>query len=1120
MYYGNAAITSSTQNVTGVWSEGGSNNYKAVWHLHGGFTDSTATNNGTNNGTSDIAGRIANGRDFTNNYISVADNTSLHISNYLSAEAWINPDVLDNTPWYTVISKFTGSQKDLYVVFNGSGLIINLNPVTAGDWFTGVTFSTGGWQHLAVTYDGAHVRVYKNGVNNDIHSPAAGNDTLNATGTLNLGSNTNPLYMGYNTAGSEYWDGKIDEVRISSVARDACWIGTEYNNQSNPTAFIGLQPEGAAGPTAVKLTSFTATEHSGGVLLRWKTGYEVNNLGFHIYREQDGQLYRLTPEPVAGSAFLAGQGTALGAGHHYFWWDSSSLDTRPSTLATSRYWLKDIDLNGTHTMHGPVTPVFSREPIPEKLRPELLSEVGMRLQERYHHYWKVRELKEKIRSQGLRSAKGALRPRSLRTGNRVPLRIGPAGLEVRGFHRRPDPATNDIQRYLASKAAVKISVKEEGWYRVTQSELVGAGLSPKVNPHFLQLYVDGSEQPIRVIGKGGRFDAIEFYGVGLDTPSTDTRVYWLVEGFKPGERIHEYKSYSGSLGSLSSSSFPYTVEKKDRWIYLPAIKNGEEENFFGSVVYGSRVDQLLEVKHLDLAASDDALLEVVLQGATNVPHRVKVLLNKEEAGELAFEGQSKGLFQVEVSQAFLREGDNLVSFVPLGGEMDISLVDTIRLTYWHTYVADDNALRFTAQGGSHLTIKGFSHPKIRVVDITDSGDVTEVMGKVESQKGGYAISFRVPGTEQRTLLALTEEKVKSPEGVTSNRPSAWHQVKDGYDLVIVTHRDFLDTLQPLRKLRESQGLKVALIDVEDLYDEFSFGNKSPKAIKDFLASAKAKWHKPPRFVLLVGDASFDPKNYFGLGDFDFVPTKLVDTVYMETASDDWFVDLNNDGLPEMAVGRLPIQTAEEIAIVVSKIVGYEKSGKKNDALLVADRVDNSDDFNFEGASEEIWGLLPSSLMVRKIYRSQFSSDSQANGVLLSAINQGPLLVNFIGHGSIEIWRGNILTSEDAEALVNGFRLPFFVNMTCLNGYFQDPYSETLGEALLKAKQGGAIAVWSSSGLTEPDKQAVMNKELIKLLFGREFLTLGEATAKAKASVSDQDIRKTWILFGDPTTRLK
>ena len=180
----------------------------------------------------------------------------------------------------------------------------------------------------------------------------------------------------------------------------------------------------------------------------------------------------------------------------------------------------------------------------------------------------------------------------------------------------------------------------------------------------------------------------------------------------------------------------------------------------------------------------------------------------------------------------------------------------------------------------------------------------------------------------------------------------------------------------------------------------------------------------------------------------------------------------------------------------------------------------NDEFNFEGASEEVRALLPAYLTVRKIFRGQFSSDAQAKAELLNGINQGALLVNFIGHGSVESWRGSLLTLEDAESLINGLKLPFFMNMTCLNGFFQNPYGETLAEALMKANGGGAIAIWTSSGLTEPDKQAVMNKELIKLLFGRDSITLGEATARAKASVTDQDIRKTWILFGDPSTRLK
>jgi hypothetical protein len=353
----------------------------------------------------------------------------------------------------------------------------------------------------------------------------------------------------------------------------------------------------------------------------------------------------------------------------------------------------------------------------------------------------------------------------------------------------------------------------------------------------------------------------------------------------------------------------------------------------------------------------------------------------------------------------------------------------------------------------------------------------------------------------------------------ANKVSSWHERGHGYDLVILSHRDFLGSLQPLKTLRESQGLRVALVDVEDVYDEFSFGVKSPKAIKDFLALTRTNWRRSPRFVLLVGDASFDPRNYYRFGDFDYVPTKLIDTVYMETASDDWFVDFNNDGLPEIAIGRLPVQKAEEASLIVSKIVGYEQVGRLNGALLVADRM-GGNDLDFEAATEEVRALLPPYIVVSKISRGDFRSDGQARGEILTRINQGLLLVNFIGHGTVWGWNGDLLSTGDADDLTNGMRLPFFIGMTCLNGWFHDPYLESLAEALLKAEGGGAVAVWTSSGLTEPDKQVVMNKELIRLLFGRDAITLGEAVARAKASVDDQDIRRTWILFGDPTTRLK
>jgi hypothetical protein len=326
---------------------------------------------------------------------------------------------------------------------------------------------------------------------------------------------------------------------------------------------------------------------------------------------------------------------------------------------------------------------------------------------------------------------------------------------------------------------------------------------------------------------------------------------------------------------------------------------------------------------------------------------------------------------------------------------------------------------------------------------------------------------------------------------------------------------FFKSLEPLRRDRVS-GFIGGVDGCEDLYDEFNFGQKSPQAIKGFWLGKKAL-EKAPQYVLLVGDGSFDLRNFLGLGDFDFVPTKLIDTAYLETASDDWFVDFNNDGLPEMAIGRLPVRTVEESNVLVSKIVGYQQAAPMQEAVLVAD-INGM--FDFERVSEELRGLLPSSIVVRKIYRGDFGTDGEARSALIGTINQGPLLVNYFGHGSVEIWNGGILSWGVADALINGWRLPFFINMTCFNGMFHDVYTESISEALLKAEEGGAVAVWASSGLTEPEAQAVLNRELIRILFNGESITLGEAVKRAKAATPDPDVRRTWIFFGDPTTRLK
>jgi hypothetical protein len=165
----------------------------------------------------------------------------------------------------------------------------------------------------------------------------------------------------------------------------------------------------------------------------------------------------------------------------------------------------------------------------------------------------------------------------------------------------PDLPPHAVQYALAAAAAIKLDIWEAGWYRITQFELVVAGLDPNVDPRRLQLFVDGQQQAIVVAGEeDGRFnsqDAIEFYGVGLDTPWTDTHTYWLVAGSQFGQRLQV--EVNPVQGMEAPQSFPFTVERKDRSLYLATVKNGEAQNFFGEVVATDLVEQVLTLYHLD-----------------------------------------------------------------------------------------------------------------------------------------------------------------------------------------------------------------------------------------------------------------------------------------------------------------------------------------------------------------------------------------------------------------------------------------------------------------------------------------------------------------------------------------
>ena len=201
---------------------------------------------------------------------------------------------------------------------------------------------------------------------------------------------------------------------------------------------------------------------------------------------------------------------------------------------------------------------------------------------------------------------------------------------------------------------------------------------------------------------------------------------------------------------------------------------------------------------------------------------------------------------------------------------------------------------------------------------------------------------------------------------------------------------------------------MAAIDVQDLYDEFNFGEQSPYAIKSFLATANTVWKTKPRWVLLVGDATFDPRNYLGTGQVDYLPVELVGTSQLETASDDWFADLNDDGIPAMAVGRLPVSNARTPPrSLVSKILAYDElPAPRRGRTLRCWCPARMTPMTLRGLqSRRLRVCCPRVMTVTKILES---SDANPRGDILAALNAGPGLVNFAGHGSTEIWQDDCL----------------------------------------------------------------------------------------------------------------
>ncbi|MFZ2491613.1 MAG: C25 family cysteine peptidase, partial [Thermoanaerobaculia bacterium] len=652
------------------------------------------------------------------------------------------------------------------------------------------------------------------------------------------------------------------------------------------------------------------------------------------------------------------------------------------------------------------------------------------------------------------------------------------------------------------------------------------GFDPGPVAAKIGLWCGGIEQPLVVdTGKDGRFDLadfVEFYGLGLDTASTAARAYWLRAN--GSEARYSARPFQSLKAPVFSASVPFTVQRTDRWFFVSYITGNPEWDGWAGVAigFGGTEDRdftptvvELNVENLDRGSPQNATLSLDLQGITYGRHIVDAWVGGRPVGTVVLNNQEKKTVAFSFSTAWLPDGNVRLNLRSRNGWEDYSGLQSARLTYPHLLRAQDGLFQAALPPQSSITVDGFAPGAIRAIDVTDPLAPEWLDVKTTPDGAGLKASFVTPpGAGDRTVLVVGENRFLGAPEMAPNRPSSWTAQAStlSADMVIVTHGAFAEAARTLEAFRDARGIATTVVDVEDIYDEVSFGIRSADAIRNFLQSTSS-WAQRPRFAILLGDASSDPRNYFDLGLADFVPTKMLTTEYEKTAADDWFSDFDDDDIADIPIGRIPARTAAEAATMISKITSRATTGTWLDrAVFVADA---NIGWNFERSVDLAAAYLPATTSAQKIRRGRGEI-----GALIPALDAGAFLVEYIGHGTVGHWTGSFGQSQ-ALAMTNGDRLPVVITMTCLNGYFHDIYQDSLAEAFLKAPNGGASAVWASSSLTYPHTQEMMNNELMRRLFAPgSTLTIGEAMALAKRAMNDRDVRRSWILFGDPSMSVR
>jgi hypothetical protein len=731
---------------------------------------------------------------------------------------------------------------------------------------------------------------------------------------------------------------------------------------------------------------------------------------------------------------------------------------------------------------------------------------------------------------------------------------------------------------LSTGTWLKFSVGLTNVYKIDYQLLRRNGINPdNIDPRLLRVYAfptgmlpqkldqqlvtDLQEVAIVVEGEAdGRFDRsdyILFYGEGPDryfyredkeifgyenNLYADRNYYYVTVGTIAGKRV----ATNPSLGE----SFAPVTQYEDFGFYETEshneLKSGREwwgELFDTRLEIGIRFDMPGIVAGSSVRLVSSVMAKSVSPSQFSVAWNGTPVLTQEMGTIPNTQYGVKGRVRTDTI-SFAAAGSNAsqnitIRFAKGTTNPSIGYLNHVLFTATRNLEMRGDVMPFVLRGntGNQTAQLANANSAITLWQVQNPFDVKQQGARLTGTR--LEFGFRQPSAV--AFLAFQAAKAPAPTFETLVRNQNLHRLPDA-NLVIITHPDLKAAANRLAAFRQQQGISAAVVTTDEIYNEFSGGRQDVSAIRNFLHVLYQRTPRALQHALLFGRGSYDYKKRV-FNNTNLVPTyesrnslSPLETYssddffgFLELGEGEWRESPAQDHTLDIGVGRLPGRTLAEANQIVDKLIRYEDTRDDIDWRRRIAFVADDGDFNIhQSQADQLAGEVEfrqSALLPRKVYLDYFPQEERASGqfsplttrAIKDAVKAGSYIVNFVGHGSEQIWmQERVLDQITITEMRNAPRWPLFVTATCEFGRTDDPLLISTGELLLLRKDGGAIGLVTTARPVNSSTNFTLNRAFYNAFFQTANQSLGAIFRITKNRSLSGVANRNFSLLGDPS----